>query len=62
MGKLLVILELLFRYVRDSAAPFPGPPPIIDIIPNSFCIFNKNLATKRHKKHKDTKGFASIGE
>jgi hypothetical protein len=51
-------VELLFLSVQFSATLFGGPPPIVDIIPNSFCIFNKNfhtkkdkrLATKRHKE------------
>ena len=36
-------LDNLSCDLRFSAAPFPGPPPIISIIPNIFYLFNKNL-------------------
>jgi hypothetical protein len=42
--------DRLFLSVRVCAAPNPGPPPIISIIPYFFCMFNKNFATKKHKR------------
>ena len=31
-------------------SPVWGHPPIVDIIPNSFCIFNKNFDSKKHER------------
>jgi hypothetical protein len=50
MVKMVWFVELLFRYVRFSADSFGGPPPIIDIIPKSCCIFNKNFDGKKDKR------------